>query len=594
MYNETENKFTFTLRKRLFAALLRQDYSFYLLNDAGDLNARLDSTFRVAHTLIDGMVEVTGCASSIYAHGAFAYSIYPQYLSVIGAFGFGGALVLYVLLRMVYHGDHALCRRSEKVMKHAREKARTEVKNLKTVREYSREATSKKEFKQRLKSQGNAELQRRIVQFAMWPICCTFIEVGLQVGNWMLARELNAGRITVAEFVSLGEMLYHIVFMTRHLMEKIPEMFAIQEPLNRIFTVMETVSNVEPMAGNAPKPKMTEVKFTGKFNEAGEPQFEPLVEGEKPVIDITFENVNFSYPNNPERQILDTLSLRAVGGKSTAFVGKSGCGKTTTIQLIKRFFDPEIGKVIVNGLPLATWDVRDYRSLMATVAQGVQLKEGTIRENLMYGMSESQQVEFESQGMAEADKILQKYCELACCWDNCIKELPLQFETRLGESEGCIQLSGGQQACVAIARALIREPQLLILDEATAPLDAKTQEKVAKNIYDLQTERGMTVIMIAHRLDTLKACDAIFFFMYGSVVEGAGLDTLNRDAYKEMVAMRVTHAKTFVYDEGDDKFTGKEKSVVRSGRFKAQWNIDNDTKEYDEMDLADLDKEKEK
>ena len=294
-----------------------------------------------------------------------------------------------------------------------------------------------KEFKQRLKSQGNAELQRRIVEFAMWPICCTFIEVGLQVGNWMLARELNAGRITVAEFVSLGEMLYHIVFMTRHLMEKIPEMFAIQEPLNRIFTVMETVSNVEPMAGNAPKPKMTEVKFTGNFNEAGEPEFEPLVKGEKPVIDITFENVNFSYPNNPERQILDTLSLRAVGGKSTAFVGKSGCGKTTTIQLIKRFFDPEIGKVIVNGLPLATWDVRDYRSLMATVAQGVQLKEGTIRENLMYGMSESQQVEFESQGMAEADKILQKYCELACCWDNCIKELPLQFETRLGESEGC-------------------------------------------------------------------------------------------------------------------------------------------------------------
>lgn len=156
-------------------------------------------------------------------------------------------------------------------------------------------------------------------------------------------------------------------------------------------------------------------------------------------------------------------------------------------------------------------------------SQGVQLIGGTIRENLMYGLSEDQKLAFEEKGMVEADKTLQKYCELACCWENCIKELPLQFETRLGEGEGCIQLSGGQQACVAIARALIREPQLLILDEATAPLDAKTQQKVAENITNLQKERGMTVIMIAHRLDTLKACDAIFYFLYGSVVESAGI-----------------------------------------------------------------------
>ena len=153
----------------------------------------------------------------------------------------------------------------------------------------------------------------------------------------------------------------------------------------------------------------------------------------------------------------------------------------------------------------------------------------------MYGMSEEKKIEFEAEGIDVADKVLQKYCELACCWDNCIKELPLRFETRLGEGEGGIQLSGGQTACVAIARALISEPQLLILDEATAPLDAKTQLKVADNIAALQVERNMTVINIAHRLDTLKACDVIYSFVYGSVVESAGEDTLNATAFKEMV-----------------------------------------------------------
>ena len=365
----TEKDFTFNLRARLFEAILRQDFSFFLLNDAGELNGRLDTTYHVADQLTNGICEMFWCTAQILAMAAFVYSIYPAYLSVVLCFGFGGGVVLMFLIQMNYHGDKCRCRKSDKIARHAREKARNEVRNIKTVREYAREEASKSEFSQRLVSGGYAQLQRQLVDFAMWPIFASFIVAGEQIGNYLAAGRLSEGALQVAQFVMLADGLGHISWITRHMLLKIPEIAGIGEPLGRIFTVMESVSNIEPMPGDAPKPKISEQRFTGNYDEAGEPLFEDLAKGERPVLDITFENVNFAYPGTPEKTIIDSLAIRVVGGKSTAFVGESGCGKTTTVQLVKRSFDPDSGNIFVNGLPLSTWDVRDYRSLMATVAQ---------------------------------------------------------------------------------------------------------------------------------------------------------------------------------------------------------------------------------
>ena len=180
-------------------------------------------------------------------------------------------------------------------------------------------------------------------------------------------------------------------------------------------------------------------------------------------------------------------------------------------------------------------------------------------------------------------------CDIAVAWDY-IEAFPLQFETHLGKGAGAVTLSGGQQQGVAITRALLKNPKLLILDEATSALDAITQKKVADNISTMQMERGITVIQVAHRLDTLKTSDIIYFLNYGRVVETGGLKSLNRSAFEELLKNRVEHHNVFVFDKDESKLSGSMKKQVKSGFFKAMWNHHNKMEEFEEMDIASLEK----
>ncbi|XP_033990128.1 bile salt export pump [Trematomus bernacchii] len=218
--------------------------------------------------------------------------------------------------------------------------------------------------------------------------------------------------------------------------------------------------------------------------------------------DIEFHNVTFSYPSRPEVEILNDLSMQVKAGETTAFVGPSGSGKSTTIQLFQRFYDPKRGMVTLDGHDIRTLNTQWLRSLIGIVEQEPALFATTIAENIKFGRPG-----VTMEDIIQATKEANAY--------NFIMALPQKFATMVGEGGG--QMSGGQKQRIAIARALIRNPRILLLDMATSALDNES-EAVVQEALD-KVRMGRTTISIAHRLSTIKNADIIIGFEHGQAVE---------------------------------------------------------------------------
>ncbi|KAG8895302.1 GTPase-activating protein [Tulasnella sp. 408] len=221
---------------------------------------------------------------------------------------------------------------------------------------------------------------------------------------------------------------------------------------------------------------------------------------------IQFEDVHFRYPTRPGVRVLRNLNLIVEPGTYVALVGASGCGKSTTIQLIERFYDPLAGRVLLDGVDIASLNIQEYRKNMALVSQEPTLYAGTIRFNVLLGAAKP-----------EAE-VTQEEIEQACRDANIlefIQSLPQGFDTEVGGKGS--QLSGGQKQRIAIARALLRNPKVLLLDEATSALDSQS-EKVVQAALD-NAAKGRTTIAIAHRLSTIQNADRIYFIKEGRVSE---------------------------------------------------------------------------
>uniref|UniRef100_A0A3Q2ZSG3 Bile salt export pump n=1 Tax=Kryptolebias marmoratus TaxID=37003 RepID=A0A3Q2ZSG3_KRYMA len=218
--------------------------------------------------------------------------------------------------------------------------------------------------------------------------------------------------------------------------------------------------------------------------------------------DIEFHNVTFYYPSRPEVKILDQLSVAVKSGETTAFVGPSGAGKSTAIQLIQRFYDPKEGMVTLDGHDIRGLNIQWLRSLIGIVEQEPVLFATTIAENIRYGRPG-----VSMEDIITAAKEANAY--------NFIMDLPQKFDTLVGEGGG--QMSGGQKQRIAIARALVRNPRILLLDMATSALDNES-EAIVQEALD-KVRMGRTTISIAHRLSTIKNADVIVGFEHGRAVE---------------------------------------------------------------------------
>lgn len=243
--------------------------------------------------------------------------------------------------------------------------------------------------------------------------------------------------------------------------------------------------------------------------------------------DIEFRDVHFRYPTRLEQPVLRGLDLRVRPGQYVALVGASGCGKSTTIAMLERFYNPILGGIFVDGKDISTINVNSYRNHIALVSQEPTLYQGTIRDNILLGADRAPED-------VPEEAIIQA-CKEANIYDF-ILSLPDAFNTVVGNKGG--MLSGGQKQRVAIARALLRDPKILLLDEATSALDSES-EKVVQAALD-KAAKGRTTIAVAHRLSTIQKADIIYVFDAGRIVESGTHSELMRRGgrYFELVNLQ--------------------------------------------------------
>jgi ATP-binding cassette subfamily B protein/subfamily B ATP-binding cassette protein MsbA len=227
------------------------------------------------------------------------------------------------------------------------------------------------------------------------------------------------------------------------------------------------------------------------------------------VNEIRLEGVEFEY--TPGRPVVSDFNVVVPGGSVVALVGRSGAGKTTVTDLVARFHDPTRGRILVNGIDIRDFRLHTYRDLLAVVQQDTFLFDGSVRDNIAYGRHHATDAEVEAAARrANAHEF--------------IAHLPDGYQTVVGERG--VKLSGGQQQRLAIARAILAAPQILILDEATSNLDTESEQLIQAAMADLLA--GRTTFVIAHRLSTVRRADLILLMDAGRVVERGTHDELMR------------------------------------------------------------------
>ncbi|XP_059216355.1 multidrug resistance protein homolog 65 [Stomoxys calcitrans] len=236
--------------------------------------------------------------------------------------------------------------------------------------------------------------------------------------------------------------------------------------------------------------------------------------------DVEFADVFFRYPSRPDVIVHRGLNIKIKSGTTVALVGSSGCGKSTCIQLLQRFYDPVFGSILLDDLDIRKYNIKWLRSNIAVVGQEPVLFMGTIAENIGHGKAKATQKEIENAAKAAG---IHEF----------ISRLPESYKTMIGERGS--QLSGGQKQRIAIARALIQNPKILLLDEATSALDYQS-EKLVQEALDL-VSKGRTTIVVSHRLSAIRGADKIVFIHEGKVIEEGSHDDLMalEGAYYHMV-----------------------------------------------------------
>ncbi len=256
----------------------------------------------------------------------------------------------------------------------------------------------------------------------------------------------------------------------------------------------------------------------------------PRIEG-----GITFENVHFEYEENAP--VLRGISFDSAAGTTTALVGSSGSGKSTILSLVLNFIQPTSGKILVDGKDLQTLKLRDYRRYLGVVLQDDFLFDGTILENVRFSNPQASFAE------------IKEVCRIAYC-DEFIEKFEKGYETIVGERG--VKLSGGQRQRLAIARALLANPRILILDEATSSLDSESEQKIQEGLNALR--KGRTTFVIAHRLSTIRSANKILVIEAGEIVESGTHDELLalNGRYRQLYDKQYQFEKNLFINPGED------------------------------------------
>ena len=345
--------------------------------------------------------------------------------------------------------------------------------NYATTKAYNYEAATIKKHEEINQKQRDAEIKANFISSAVRP-CITFtnalayVAVNL-LGGWLI---LNKG-------VSVGTIVTIVLFAKQ-----------IAAPLEDIADAI----------GNLQRAVTSSERVFALLDREEEPECDGTFGGEKILGDVKFEHVDFSY--DKEKPLIKDLNLDVKHGQNVAIVGPTGAGKTTIVNLLMRFYDPDGGKITIDGHDIGKISRNEVRNLFGMVLQDTWLFNGTVAENIAYGKPD-----------ATRDEII-KACDEAYC-DHFICTLPKGYDTVIGDDT--TNISGGQKQLLTIARALLADHRLLILDEATSTVDTRTEILIQKAMDKLM--KGKTCFVIAHRLSTIVDSDLILVINNGEIVE---------------------------------------------------------------------------
>lgn len=354
---------------------------------------------------------------------------------------------------------------------------------VQTVQAFTHEAPSRLKFADFSEKAFDAARTRIGTRAVMTVIVIFLVFTGIVGVLWIGARDVRADVMTEGELVQF--LIYAILVAggVAALSEIWGELQRAAGATERLVELLETEDSVDDPASPTPIGKLTGA--------------------------VAFEDVTFHYPSRPEIAALDGVSIKVEPGETIALVGPSGAGKTTIIQLLLRFYDPDSGRITLDGHALTDIARAEFRKSVALVPQDPVIFASSARENIRFGRPDASDAEVEEAAKAAAAH-------------DFLKALPEGYDSYVGERG--VMLSGGQKQRIAIARAILRDAPILLLDEATSALDAESEAAVQSAVERLST--GRTTLVVAHRLATVKKADRIIVFEAGKIVAQGSHDDL--------------------------------------------------------------------
>ncbi|CAL1611148.1 unnamed protein product [Knipowitschia caucasica] len=462
------------IRKLFFHSIMQQEIGWFDVNETGELNTRLtDDVYKIQEGIGDkvGLLlqAFTTFVSSFVIGFIKGWKMTLVILAVSPVLGIAAGLFSKVLATFTTKEQSAYAK--------AGAVAEEVLSAIRTVFAFNGQEKEINRYKVNLEDAKNVGIKKAISANIAMGFTFLMIYLSYALAFWYGSTLVLSGEYTIGSVLTVFFVVLIGAFSIGQTSPNITAFASARGAAHKVYSIIDRAPSINSFSEEGYKPD--------------------CIKG-----NIEFKDIHFSYPSRPDVKVLNHMSLSVKKGQTIALVGSSGCGKSTTIQLLQRFYDPVEGCISVDDHDIRSLNIRYLREMIGVVSQEPILFATTITENIRYGRIEVTQQEIE-----QAAKEANAY--------DFIMNLPDKFETLVGDRG--TQMSGGQKQRIAIARALVRNPKILLLDEATSALDAES-ETIVQAALD-KVRQGRTTIVVAHRLSTIRNADLIAGFQNGEIVE---------------------------------------------------------------------------